>query len=170
MLGTTQFLTTDVATIPLLWVLPLSLYLLAFVLAFSRRFRIRGAWASAALAVLAVAAAASIWLSTEVSPRIDIPLHLLTLFAASLVCLGRLWDERHAAERLTEFYLWIALGGCLGGVFNALVAPVVFRTVAEYPLVLVLACSSARASASGRPPRVEAHACWTSCCRRSWPG
>jgi spermidine synthase len=67
-------------------------------------------------------------------------LHLVVLFVVAMVCHGELARSRPATHRLTEFYLWMSLGGVLGGLFNALVAPVIFNTVAEYPLGLVLVC------------------------------
>src|SRR6185369_14288447 len=67
-------------------------------------------------------------------------MHLLFLFVAAMVYHGRLADERPEPKHLTEFYFWISLGGVLGGLFNAVLAPNLFRTVVEYPLVIVLAC------------------------------
>src|SRR5207245_11052389 len=69
-----------------------------------------------------------------------ISIHLFLLFLAAMVCHGRLARERPVTLHLTEFYLWISLGGVLGGVFNALLAPNLFRTVVEYPLAIVFAC------------------------------
>src|SRR2546426_6929396 len=67
-------------------------------------------------------------------------MHLFFLFLAAMVCHGRLARERPVTRHLTEFYLWISLGGVFGGVFNALLAPNLFRTVLEYPLAIVFAC------------------------------
>src|SRR5262249_21305105 len=67
-------------------------------------------------------------------------LHLLGLFVAAMVCHGELARDRPPARRLTEYFLWIALGGMLGGAFNSLVAPQVFNRVVEYPLLIVLVC------------------------------
>jgi hypothetical protein len=69
-----------------------------------------------------------------------VPIHLVFLCVAAYVCHARLAEDRPTTAHLSEFYLWIALGGALGGVFNALVAPVLFNAVVEYPLVVVLAC------------------------------
>src|SRR5437867_13367684 len=69
-----------------------------------------------------------------------IVLHLAVLFATAMVCHGELARDRPPTRYLTEFYLWMSFGGVLGGLFNALVAPVVFDSIVEYPLVLVLAC------------------------------
>src|SRR5262249_52275840 len=63
--------------------------------------------------------------------------HLAILYAGALLCHTRLAESRPEAEHLTEFYFWVALGGVLGGVFTATVAPSIFRTVLEYPLLVV---------------------------------
>ena len=142
MLGVSGFATTDLAPIPLLWSLPLALYLGSFILTFApggrneRRHR-------AAVLVLPVAAlglSIALLLEARDPPWLLIPLHFAGFFVAALVCHGELARDRPPPARLTEFYLWIALGGVLGGVFNALVAPGVFDSRLEYPLAIVLAC------------------------------
>src|SRR5262249_3098322 len=70
----------------------------------------------------------------------EIGLHFLAMFVAAMVCHGELARTRPPAAYLTGFYLLMSLGGVLGGVFNALVAPVIFSKVVEYPLVIALAC------------------------------
>jgi SAM-dependent methyltransferase len=138
-LGVTTYITTDLVAVPLLWVIPLSLYLLSFVIVFARRRLLsRGMMArvlpgSAVMLVL-------VYLSGASQPAWFLILfHLLFLFAASVVCHGQLSDDRPEASHLAEFYLCLAAGGALGGLFNALVAPLVFNTVIEYPLVILLA-------------------------------
>src|SRR3712207_8413426 len=69
-----------------------------------------------------------------------IGLHLLGFFVITMVLHGEVARDRPPARHLTEFYLWVSVGGVLGGVFNALVAPIAFSTVIEYPLAIVLAC------------------------------
>jgi len=71
--------------------------------------------------------------------KLQIALHLLLLFFAALPCHSQLAEDRPPAAQLTEFYLWLSIGGALGGVFNSLIAPVVFNGIAEYPLAIVLA-------------------------------
>src|SRR6185436_4639462 len=66
-------------------------------------------------------------------------LHLLAFFVVAMVCHGEIARDRPNPRHLTQFYLWISLGGVLGGVFNALLAPVIFSGVWEYPLTLVMA-------------------------------
>jgi hypothetical protein len=139
-LGVTTYITTDVAAVPLLWVIPLSLYLLSFVLVFARRQLVPRSL-SARLLPGAAVLLALVYLSGAARPAWFLILfHLVFLFVAALVCHGQLADERPPARHLAEFYLWLAAGGALGGLFNALLAPLLFNTVIEYPLVIVLAC------------------------------
>jgi spermidine synthase len=139
MLGVTTYLTSDISPIPLLWIIPLALYLLSFVVAFSPRAGafLRLADRALPLAVLLTAMLMIVGASRPLS--ILITFHLATFFLAAVVCHSRLAASRPPAEGLTGFYLVVALGGALGGMFNAIVAPVIFNSLAEYPLVLVLA-------------------------------
>ena len=138
-MGVTTYVTTDIVAVPLLWVVPLALYLLSFVIVFARRRVVSRGLASKVLPGAAVLLAL-VYLSGATQPAwLLIFFHLLFLFAAALVCHGLLADDRPGARRLSEFYLWLALGGALGGLFNALVAPLLFNNVVEYPLVIVLA-------------------------------
>lgn len=138
-MGVTTYVTTDLVAVPLLWVVPLALYLLSFVIVFARRRVVSRELASKVLPGAAVMLAL-VYLSGATQPAwFLIFFHLLFLFTAALVCHGQLADERPDARHLSEFYLWLAIGGALGGLFNALVAPLVFRTVVEYPLGIVLA-------------------------------
>src|SRR6185369_17573694 len=73
--------------------------------------------------------------------QFDIPLHLAAFTAVALMCHGRLAAERPSAKHLTEFYLLVSFGGMMGGLFNTLIAPLVFNRVAEYPIVLAAACA-----------------------------
>ncbi len=138
MLGVTLKLTTDVAAFPLLWVLPLSVYLLTFVLAFSQQKGDPGRFPAVLWWVLAPALAVAMVGSTLLPVVISLPLHLLGLLVGGLVCHGRLAATRPPAKYLTEFYLLLSVGGALGGVFNALLAPAIFSDVWEYPIALSL--------------------------------
>lgn len=139
MYGVTTYLTTDIAAVPLLWVLPLALYLLSFIVVFARRRIVSPALLNALLPLLAVV------LTFLMLTKLPRPLwllgvlHLLFMFVAATVCHERLADDRPAARHLTEFYLWMSVAGALGGLFNSLLAPLLFRTVIEYPLAIVLA-------------------------------
>ena len=139
MLGVTTALTTDVPAIPLFWVLPLAFYLLSFVLVFAKRPPISHTWIIQRLPFLILAALIPTVCKIQLPLLALIVLYLLTLFAVALVCHGELALGRPSVGRLAEFYLWISFGGVLGGIFNALIAPVIFSTVVEFPLALVLA-------------------------------
>jgi hypothetical protein len=139
MLSVTTYLSTDIAAIPMLWVLPLALYLITFIFAFSRRqfvsFNTLSMLAKAALAPMALLVVSG---AREPLPALLV-VHLLVFFIVALACHTAFANDRPSAARLTEFYLWMSLGGALGGVFNAVIAPMVFNRVIEYPLVLALA-------------------------------
>jgi len=140
LLGVTTYITTDLAAVPLLWVLPLAIYLLSFILAFGRwPVRLHRATVAATLPVALLA----IFLMLSRSPEriwMTVLWHLLLLLVVALACHGELARRRPAPRQLTEFYLLISVGGVLGGLFNALVAPAVFSSLVEYPLAMVLAC------------------------------
>jgi hypothetical protein len=138
MLGVTTFLSTDIAAIPLFWIIPLSLYLLSFILVFAR---IPTLVHSVMVLSMPISIAALIFVNYS---DVDLPkwavflFHLANFFLYCMVCHGEIARTRPAAKQLTEFYLWLSVGGMLGGVFNSLIAPVAFNTVLEYPLVLIL--------------------------------
>jgi len=138
MLGVTTHLSTDVASAPFLWVAPLALYLLTFVIAFQARPAIPLTLTLAAQGAAAAACAALIAFRTGEWAVIFV-IHLVAFFFTALMCHQLLAGRRPAPDRLTEFYLLLSLGGVVGGAFNALVAPVIFNMVWEYPLVLVAA-------------------------------
>jgi SAM-dependent methyltransferase len=139
LLGVTTHLTTDIAPVPLLWVVPLALYLLSFVIVFARRSILPRdlVFGMQTLLVPAVAVVLAIGVQRHVTALA--PLHLLAFFTTAVVLHGELVRTRPAPARLTEFYLWIAFGGLLGGVFNALIAPALFDTLLEYPAALIIA-------------------------------
>lgn len=138
LMGTTTHITTDIAAAPLLWVLPLGLYLLTFVLAFARSVRLP-TMLILHLGTLCVVVAVVLW-DIVISVYISLPLHLALFFFLALACHGALAELRPAAAHLTGFYLLVSIGGVLGGIFNALVAPVLFDRVLEYPLAIACAC------------------------------
>ena len=139
MLGVTNFVTTDLGSAPFLWVAPLALYLLTFVVAFQSRPAIppRIALTLQALAVALCGACLRVWALGFVPALL---IHLAAFFLTALVCHQALVARRPPPERLTEFYIWMSLGGVVGGSFNAFLAPVLFPTVVEYPAALALAC------------------------------
>ncbi len=139
MLAVTTYLSTYTAAVPLLWVVPLVLYLLSLVAAFRSNAPVLHAISGRVFPLLLVVLALIFCLRVTVSVELMIALHILTFVAAAFVAHTRLAANRPSPAQLTEFYLWISLGGMLGGIFNGLVAPIVFNRVLEYPLVLVLA-------------------------------
>ncbi len=138
MLGVTSHITTDIASAPFLWVAPLALYLLTFIIAFQKRPLIapRQALMFQAAAVLACLLTLELQINTVPALLIQ----LAGFFLTALVCNQALVARRPEPDRLTEFYLLMSLGGVIGGGFNAFLAPLIFNTVVEYPLVLMLAC------------------------------
>ncbi|MBN1687963.1 MAG: fused MFS/spermidine synthase [Candidatus Omnitrophica bacterium] len=136
MLGVTTFITTDVAAVPLLWIIPLSLYLLSFIFVFAKRTWISPALMNWSFAFFVV----PIFISFAAKAPAPAWLHILFFFTAAMICHKRLADDRPDPRHLTEFYLWISVGGALGGFFNALAAPVLFSDILEYPFVIILLC------------------------------
>ena len=137
LVAVTAHISTDVAAVPLLWVLPLALFLLTFVLVFSSKPMVP----AGPLPLLQVVGTA-LTLGSLVYPFdlfLSIALNLGTFFVSAMICHGALYARRPSAARLTEFYLFMSLGGCLGGLFAGLLAPQVFNTVLEYPILLVAA-------------------------------
>jgi hypothetical protein len=140
MLGVTFHMTTDIASIPLLWVLPLALYLVTFIIAFGRVpdwFRVVIGNLAPVMMLLLVFVMIS---KVPVGMGLELILHLVTFFAAALMCHYELARDRPSPEHLTTFFLLMSVGGVLGGIFNSLVAPLVFTHKFEYELVLIIAC------------------------------
>jgi hypothetical protein len=134
----TTHVTTDVASAPLLWVLPLSLYLLTFVLVFRERPLIPR---PVLLGLHLISVAAALWVLSQTKHEgwgIMALTGVCVFFLSAMVAHRTLYEARPAARYLTEFYLWMALGGALGGLSAALIAPRVFSEVFEYPLLLAL--------------------------------
>jgi hypothetical protein len=154
MLGVTATITTDLAPLPLLWALPLSLYLISFIVVFApgaRQTRLHG-WMVNALPIVVLLLLMLILLDVRDPLFIVLPVHLAGFFVVALVCHGELARDRPPARSLTEFYLLISLGGALGGAFNAIVAPVLFNSLTEYPLAIVLAALCLPKRAPRIPP------------------
>ncbi|MGZ3457830.1 MAG: spermidine synthase, partial [Archangium sp.] len=140
LLATTNQLSRDVAAGPFLWVLPLALYLLTFILAFEReRLYHRALWVP-----LLIASVGGVLRAILEGPHCPLAFQLLAyggaLLAGCMVCHGELYRLRPAPRHLSAFYLQVSAGGVLGGVFVGLVAPRVFDTYVEYPLGLAACC------------------------------
>lgn len=136
LLGVTRHLATDVASFPLLWAVPLALYLLTFVIAFRAGSERRVDTVNMLVLIGAIGLPLS-FLGLGLTMTVGI--HLAWFFAAALLCHLRLAADRPPVEHLTEFYAWLSVGGALGGVTVALLAPVIFDRVWEYPLAIVAA-------------------------------
>jgi SAM-dependent methyltransferase len=138
MLSTTLHLTTDVAPMPLLWVVPLGLYLLSFSIAFAERRGAAHLCTAAAPFVLLMAAALLFILSSIMLPLVVLSA-IAAMFLAATALHARLFDERPEPANLTLFYLALSVGGVLGGLFCALIAPLAFDWTYEHPLLILAA-------------------------------
>ena len=134
MLGVTAHVSTDVASAPFLWVAPLALYLLTFVIAFQAKPWIPLPVTLVLQATFTIMVVALVGMTTGQWLML-LGLHLLAFFFTTLMCHQQLAARRPAPDRLTEFYLLMSLGGVLGGAFTALLAPVLFETVLELSLI-----------------------------------
>jgi hypothetical protein len=140
MLGVTTYITTDIASTPLLWVLPLALYLLSFVITFSHPPLLSHQWVINNVVFVLAFPLLGFVFGSRVEAFIElIVVHLATFFMLAMLCHGELVKSRPSPHHLTEFYLIIALGGVLAGVFNSLIAPYIFSQAYEYPLAIIFA-------------------------------
>jgi hypothetical protein len=130
MVAVTAHIGTEVVSAPFLWIVPLALYLATFVLVFRTR-EIAAFPVLVRLQPTLTAGVAIFMMLIWVPLEISLVVHLAAFFVAAMVCHQALYRRRPAASDLTSFYLYMSLGGALGGVFAALVAPHLFKTVAE---------------------------------------
>jgi hypothetical protein len=145
MLGVTFHMTTDITSMPLLWVPPLALYLLTFIIAFARLPRwfrpLIGNIAPVCLLLLIFVLCTASEIGGTDSSRafLWLGLHVLIFFVVALMCHTEIAYDRPEPKYLTSFFLWMSFGGMLGGVFNGLVAPLLFPNSWEYPIALAVA-------------------------------
>ncbi len=139
LVAVTAHLSTDVAAVPLMWVVPLALYLASFVIVFQSRPVLRHEWMVLIQPVLIIGLVAVIVLELSIYLFGIIALNLVAFFIIAMVCHGELARRRPAADHLTAFYLWMSAGGMIGGLSVGLIAPRAFSWIAEYPILLVLA-------------------------------
>jgi hypothetical protein len=140
LVATTNQISQDIAVSPFLWVAALAIYLLTFVLAFeSDRFYRRTLFAIAA-GLFAPIACALPTVSIGLSLRSQLVVYSVALFVTCMICQGELARSRPSPRYLTTYYLTIAAGGAVGGVFVALIAPRIFTEFSEYPIGLAAAC------------------------------
>jgi hypothetical protein len=135
-LGVTLQISTDIASVPLLWILPLMVYLLTFVIAFARRPLLGRAAVARTIPYVATISVLVAGFETSIGlPQIAVGIALMFLLALS--CHSELVASRPAPRHLTEFFLLMSLGGALGGAFNAMLAPLIFPGVYEYPIAIL---------------------------------
>ena len=137
MLAVTSYFTTVIRPIPLLWVIPLALYLFSFAVVFARRPLISRYWLNRLFPFYALPLLGMVLLGGGGPFLLLAALHFGAFFLGALLCHGELAADRPGAPHLTEFYWWLAVGGATGGLLTALVAPLVFNDFYEYPLAIV---------------------------------
>jgi spermidine synthase len=138
LLGVTRHIGDEIASFPLLWIIPLTLYLITFIVAFGN-FSSRTLPLAGRIARLLVIPVVLTLFRVNVPLGIEVVVHLSLFTALALVLHQRLYDSRPAKENLTEFYVFLSLGGALGGMFVVLLAPVIFDAIYEYPLAIAVA-------------------------------
>jgi hypothetical protein len=139
LIAVTAHISTDVAAAPLLWVLPLSLYLLTWVLVFQSRPLLPHKWILLIQPVAIAGVIVLLAIGGEQNLLLTLGGHQLCFFFIAMGCHGELARTRPAAKYLTGFYVALSFGGMLGGLFAGLIAPYAFSWIAEYPILLVLA-------------------------------
>jgi hypothetical protein len=152
LIAVTAHISTDVAAAPLLWVLPLSLYLLTWVLVFQSRPLLPHKWMLLAQPLAITGVVMLLALGGEQNLLLTLGGHLLCFFVIAMACHGELARSRPVAKYLTGFYVALSFGGMLGGLFAGLIAPYAFSWIAEYPILVVLAVLC-RPSSDERWPR-----------------
>jgi hypothetical protein len=138
LVAVTAHISTDVAAAPLLWVVPLSLYLITWVLVFQTRPLLPHRWMLRLQPLAIVAVVALFALSEDENLALVLAVHLGAFVVIAMACHGELARRKPHPAHLTAFYLSLSVGGMIGGLFAGLIAPHVFSWIAEYPLLLVL--------------------------------
>lgn len=138
LLATTNLMCQEVAAIPFLWILPLSLYLLSFIICFDRPALYQRRAFIPLLVVGTIVSIALVHLNAFAGLSLQITGLATVCFAASMTCHGELERLKPPAEYLTGFYLWIAFGGALGGVFVCVLAPIIFTSFLEFHIGLLV--------------------------------
>ena len=160
MLAVTSYFTTVIRPIPLLWVIPLALYLFSFAVVFARRPLISRYWLNRLFPFYALPLLGMVLLGGGGPLWVLAILHFGAFFLGALLCHGELAADRPAAGHLTEFYWWLAVGGATGGLLTALVAPLVFNDFFEYPLAIIGAALLRPALARGTRRRARLADYW----------
>ncbi|WP_024299374.1 fused MFS/spermidine synthase [Methylomicrobium lacus] len=140
LLGLTNYISTDIASVPLLWIIPLTLYLLTFIIVFSKWHDLIHPWMVKLQPMVLLPFIAYSFINPAIIPYwVNLALHLAAFFVAVMVCHGELAKARPHTRYLTTYYLIMSFAGMLGGMFNTFVAPFVFNGVYEYPIMIVAA-------------------------------
>ncbi len=139
MVAVTTYITTDLASAPFLWVIPLALFLVTFIVVFRDTVPFNIERLQIVLVVILMPMLPGIFPDVRWMPWkvMEFALAVAAFFAASLVCHRQLFERRPAAANLTEFYIWMSFGGVLGGIFAAIIAPQIFTSVLEFTLLLL---------------------------------
>jgi hypothetical protein len=137
MLAVTSYFTTVIRPIPLLWVIPLALYLFSFAIVFARRPIVSRYWLNRAFPFYALPLLGMVLLGGGGPFYLLALLHFGAFFLAALLCHGELAADRPHPRHLTEFYWWVAVGGATGGLFTAVIAPQIFNDFYEYPIAII---------------------------------
>jgi hypothetical protein len=153
LIAVTAHISTDVAAAPLLWVLPLSLYLLTWVLVFQSRPLLPHKWMLLAQPLAIAGVIILLAVGGEQNLLLTLGGHQLCFFVIAMACHGELARTRPAAKYLTGFYVALSFGGMVGGLFAGLIAPFTFSWVAEYPILLALAALCRPPGGAERLPR-----------------
>jgi SAM-dependent methyltransferase/MFS family permease len=144
LLSVTNHIDENVAPVPLLWVLPLALYLLSFVLGFgSQRFYVRSLWLRLLAFALGILGYAIYNINAMEAIQVSLPIFLIGLFVCCTFCQGELYRLRPGASGLTGFYLMIAFGGAAGAIFVGIIAPHIFAGIYELPVALCITAGMA---------------------------
>jgi hypothetical protein len=141
MLAVTNHIAANLASVPFLWTVPLAIYLVTFILAFARRWRVSSARVSWVFPAVLLGIFPLVAAEVVAPPGLNwilIGAHLVLLYFGALLCHTALAERRPETQYITQYYFWIALGGALGGLFTATIAPLVFNTVFEYPILVAL--------------------------------
>ncbi len=140
LLGATSYISSNIAPVPLIWVVPLAVYLLSFTLAFASKPLLKSSMLARILPILVIPLVFTQCIEATEPLILLASFHVIILLVAGWMCHSLLAEQRPPAVQLTEFYLWVSVGGAIGGLFNSIIAPHIFATYAEYPLAIVLAC------------------------------
>jgi spermidine synthase len=146
LLSVTNYILTDIASLPLFWIVPLALYLITFIIAFGGRFVGHYRWLERGWTLLVLFVVVALAAEANSPASILIPVHLLTFFIACLLCHFRVVTLAPHPRYLPQFYLAVSVGGAVGGMLTLLIPPLVTDRMSEYPLALVLAATVLRAT------------------------